>query len=79
MLAPWGRSQISRTVRFLLLELYSLRSDYTGPRVGLCRCCFNTFLTNEISTFGDQIRMETPAFANSNFLLQKKKERKKVF
>ena len=46
---------------------------YTDPQLGLCKC-FKEFLSNEICPFGDQIRMETTASANSSFLLQKKKK-----
>lgn len=47
--------------------------DYTDPQLRLCKCCFKEFLSNDICPFGDQIRMETTASANSSFLLQKKK------
>ena len=45
---------------------------YTDPQLELCKC-FKEFLSNEICAFGDKIRMETSASANSNYLLQKKK------
>lgn len=55
------------------LGVVFIKYYYTDPQLGLCKC-FKEFLSNEICPFGDQIRMETTASANSSFLLQKKKK-----